>query len=96
MGLQWGSNGGKWGKIIYASFGYFLGHCYGTLLQIIGLKATGNPSHQFWSDHFSILLGEGPKNHNGFGRVKIPQNQHDLSLETPGHPKRSKNNAGIL
>ena len=29
-----------------------------------------------------------------FGRVKTPQNQHDLSLETPGHSTQIKKHMG--
>ena len=58
-----GSNGapmGVNGKILYAIVVIFL--CfYGKHIEIIGLKAPGDYSDQFWSNNFSILLCEGPK-----------------------------------
>ena len=56
---QFCSNG-EMGKLIYAISCHLFGYFYGKLIQIIGLKAPGNYSHQFRSDNFSILLCEGP------------------------------------
>ena len=52
--ISWGSNGApvelQWGEMgeKYATFGHSLGHLYGKLIQIIGLKAPGI--------YFSILV----------------------------------------
>ena len=50
MGLQWGSNGGKWKNNLCMKYIY-----------IIGLRAPGNYSASFWSNKISISLCEGPK-----------------------------------
>ncbi len=41
-----------------------LGHFYGTYYHIIGLKAPGNCSDQFWSNKLSILLWKTPQTPN--------------------------------
>ena len=56
-GLQWG----KMGKQSYAFFCFLFYHSYGKYVQIIGLRAPGNYSDQFWLDKISISLCEGPK-----------------------------------
>ena len=90
------SNGvplGGMGKITYAMLCHFWAIYLNKLISIIGLKAPGNDSGQFWSNHFSILLCEGQKHFHDFGifgRVQTPQNQHYLSLETPRHLKQIK------
>ena len=71
------TNGGKWENIFYAMFGHVSGHLYGKLIYIIGLKAPGNYSHQYWCNIFSILLCEGPQtfifhDFGIFGRVQSP------------------------
>ena len=72
------------GKIINAMFGHFLSHLYGKLIEIIGLKAPENYSHQFWSNNFSILLCEGPKNFmfmiSGFLDVSRPPSTNMIHL----------------
>ena len=55
-----GSNEGKWGKIMYAMFEHLLA-IYGKDVEIIGLKARGNYSHQFWPNRILVLLCEGPE-----------------------------------
>ena len=42
----------------------FLGRFNGQYVLIIGLKAPGNYSDQFWSNETSVLLCEGPKPQN--------------------------------
>ena len=61
-------------QILWAMFGCFVGHFFGKYVQIRGLKAPGNYSHQFWSNKCSILLLERPK----------PQNFMISGLLSPG------------
>ena len=41
-----------------------LGHLFGKLMEITGLKAPGNYDDQFWSNKVSVLLLERPKSQN--------------------------------
>ena len=61
-------------------------------MEIIGLKAPGNYSATY---NLSLCLWESPQllisMISGFLDVSpSPKNQHDLSLETPGHPTKLK------
>ena len=44
-----------------AMLGHLLAHFYGNYVEMVGLKAPGNSSDQFWSNQISVLLYERPK-----------------------------------
>ena len=64
--------------IIQISFMENLGHFYGKSMKIIGLKAPGNYSDQFWSTQISVLFCEEPKNFTipWFLDMCVPRNSY--------------------
>ena len=76
----------------------FVDYFHGKYVYIMGLKALGKYSDQFWSNEISVLLCEGPKLNifmiSGFltpgGRPLF------IDLKIPNYFKQYKKNAGIL
>ena len=84
---------GKTSKILVNRRGFFCDF-YSELMEIICLKAPG--ASFLVLSLFDLLMGEPENPHfydfGIFERVTKPQNQHYLSLETPGHLKKIKEN----